>query len=214
MIKISTSILSINDNLIKNIEKLNDTTTDFIHYDIMDGKFVSNTSFDFEQINEINKVITKPIDVHLMVENPENHIKFYSNLKPSYLTVHYEIDNLEKHINLIKSKDIKVGVSIKPNTNVDDILHLLDKIDLVLVMSVEPGMGGQKFINSSVDKIKMLKKYIVQNNLNTIIEVDGGINNITSKECINAGADILVCGSYITNSDNYQKKIDEIKKEL
>lgn len=214
MVKISTSILSINDNLIENIKKLNETTTDFIHYDIMDGKFVSNVSFSFEQIEKINKIVTKPIDVHLMVENPDEYIEFYSKLNPSYLTIHYEIDNLEKHIDSIKSKNIKVGVSIKPNTNVDEIIYLLDKIDLILVMSVEPGKGGQKFINNSVDKIKTLKNYIIKNNLNTVIEVDGGINDITSEYCIKSGVDILVSGSYITNSDNFQEKIDEIKKEL
>lgn len=214
MVKISTSILSINDDLINNVKKLNNTTTDFIHYDIMDGKFVSNESFSFEQIEEINKVINKPIDVHLMVEEPIEYIKFYSKLKPSYLTIHYEIADLEKNIDLIKSYNIKVGVSIKPNTKVSEVLPLLHKVDLILVMSVEPGKGGQKFIDEATDKIKQLKNYIVTNNLNAVIEVDGGINNITAKECIKAGVDILVSGSYITNSEDYQEKINEIKKEL
>ena len=214
MVKISTSILSINDDLINNIKKLNNTTTDFIHYDIMDGKFVSNKSFSFEQIEEINKVVTKPIDVHLMVEEPREYIEFYSKLKPNYLTIHYEIADLEKYIDLIKSYNIKVGVSIKPNTKVNKVLPLLHKVDLILVMSVEPGMGGQKFIDEATDKIKQIKNYIVTNNLNTVIEVDGGINNITSKKCIKAGVDILVSGSYITNNEDYQEKINELKKEL
>ena len=214
MVKISTSILSIENDLISSVKKLNKTTTDFIHYDIMDGKFVSNTSFSFEEIKAINDYITKPIDVHLMVEKPDDYIEFYGKLNPYYLTIHYEIDNLEKYIDLIKSKNIKVGVSIKPNTDVSKILTLLDKIDLILVMSVEPGKGGQEFLPYSVDKIRILKEYITNHNLNTVIEVDGGINEVSAVECIKVGADILVSGSYITNSDNYQERIDEIKKEV
>ena len=134
MVKISTSILSIKNDLISSVKKLNKTTTDFIHYDIMDGKFVSNTSFSFEEIKEINNYVTKPIDVHLMVEKPDDYIEFYSKLNPYYLTIHYEINNLEKYIDLIKSKNIKVGVSIKPNTNVGevDILTILFTIFIKL----------------------------------------------------------------------------------
>ncbi len=212
MVKISTSILSIKDNIIEKIKILNTTNTDYIHYDIMDGSFVSNTSFSFEEIKELNKYVTKPLDIHLMVQDPKSYIHFYKSMNPEYITIHYEIDNLEANIKLIKNNNIKVGVSIKPNTDIEKIYKLLDKIDLVLIMSVEPGFGGQTFIENSLDKIKKLKEYINNHNLNTVIEVDGGINDITAKSCIRMGVDILVSGSYITNSDNYQDKIELLKK--
>ncbi len=211
MVKVSTSILSIKDNLIDNIKKLNNTDTDFIHYDIMDGNFVPNKAFSFANIESINKYVTKPLDVHLMVCNPEEYINFYKNLNPMYITIHYEINNYQKYINMIKENNIKVGISIKPNTPVEVLYEILDKIDLVLIMSVEPGKGGQKFIDDSLNKIQKLRKYIDSNNLTTVIEVDGGINDITSKQCIDNGADILVSGSYITNSENYQEQIDKLR---
>lgn len=211
MVKVSTSILSIKDNLIDNIKKLNETDTDFIHYDIMDGNFVTNNSFSFEDIDSINNFITKPLDVHLMVSDPTKYIEFFRDLNPDFITIHYEIDNYSKYINIIKENNIKVGISIKPNTSVEVLYNILDKIDLVLIMSVEPGMGGQKFIDESLVKIQKLRKYIDDNNLNTVIEVDGGINDITSKKCIDSGVDILVSGSYITNSDNYQEQIIKLR---
>ena len=211
MVRVSTSILSIKDNLIDNIKKLNETDTDFIHYDIMDGNFVTNTSFSFEDINIINKYVTKPLDVHLMVSNPDKYIAFYKNLNPEYITIHYEIDNYQKYIDMLKELNIKVGVSIKPNTPVEVLYNILDKVDLVLIMSVEPGKGGQKFIDESLDKIQKLRKYIDDNNFKTVIEVDGGINDITSKMCTYSGVDILVSGSYITNSNNYQEQINKLR---
>lgn len=212
MVKISTSILSIKDNLIDNIRKLNNTNTDYIHYDIMDGKFVPNNSFSFETISNIDKYITKPKDVHFMVKNPKEYIEFFSKLNPEFITIHYEIENVIENINYIKEKNIKVGISIKPNTNIEEILYLLDKVDLVLIMSVEPGFGGQEFIMSSLEKINKLKQYITLNNLNTLISIDGGINDITSSMCINNGIDILVSGSFITNSTNYQGQINKLRK--
>lgn len=211
MIKISTSILSIKDDILKKIKLLNNTDTDFIHYDIMDGKFVSNISFSFTEIEKINKYVTKPLDVHLMVENPTNYIEYYKTLKPNYITIHYEINNYIKYIEYIKSLNIKVGLSIKPQTKIEDIFNILDRLDLVLIMSVEPGIGGQEFIDTTIDKINKLNKYIQTNKLKTLIEVDGGINDITSKKCIKAGANILVSGSYITNSNDYQKQIDTLR---
>ena len=211
MVKVSTSILSIKNNLIDNIKKVNETDTDFIHYDIMDGNFVTNTSFSFDEIDSINKYVSKPLDVHLMVSDPEEYIKFYKNLYPEYITIHYEIDNYQKYINMIKENNIKAGLSIKPSTSVEVLYDILDKIDLVLIMSVEPGKGGQKFIDDSLVKIQKLRKYIDDNKLNTVIEVDGGINDITSKKCINSGVDILVSGSYITNYENYQEQINKLR---
>jgi len=211
MVKVSTSILSIKNNLIDNIKKVNETDTDFIHYDVMDGKFVPDIAFSFDSIGTINKYVTKPLDVHLMVSNPKDYINFYKSLNPEYITIHYEIDDCQQYIDIIKENNIKVGISIKPNTKVEVLYDILDKIDLVLIMSVEPGKGGQQFIDNSLIKIQKLRKYINDNNLNTLIEVDGGINDITSKKCIDSGVDILVSGSYITNSENYQEQINKLR---
>lgn len=211
MVQISTSILSITDNFIDNVKKLSKTSTDYIHLDIMDGKFVPNKSFSYEEMLEVKSNITKPLDVHLMVSNPIDYIHNYKNLNPEYITIHYEIDDYLKYIGLIKKLNIKTGISIKPNTNVEDIFNILEKVDLVLIMSVEPGAGGQKFIDSSIDKITKLKNFINKNNLDVKIEVDGGVNNITSKLCVEAGADILVSGSYITNSENFEEQIEKLR---
>jgi len=212
MVKVSTSLLSVNkDILIDSIKNLNETNTDFIHYDVMDGQFVNNTFFPNDEINIINKYVEKPLDVHLMVNDPTEYINFYKNLNPTYITIHYEIENYRKYINMIKENNIKVGISIKPNTPIEELYEILDEIDLVLIMSVEPGKGGQTFNEDSLIKIKKLRKYIDVNQLNTVIEVDGGINDITSKQCVSSGADILVCGSYITNSDDYQEQINKLR---
>ncbi|MBE6152974.1 MAG: ribulose-phosphate 3-epimerase [Firmicutes bacterium] len=212
MVKVSTSLLSVNkDILIDSIKNLNETNTDFIHYDVMDGQFVNNTFFPNDEINIINKYVEKPLDVHLMVNDPTEYINFYKNLNPTYITIHYEIENYRKYINMIKENNIKVGISIKPNTLIEELYEILDEIDLVLIMSVEPGKGGQTFNEDSLIKIKKLRKYIDVNQLNTVIEVDGGINDITSKQCVSSGADILVCGSYITNSDDYQEQINKLR---
>jgi len=212
MVKVSTSLLSVNkDILIDSIKNLNETNTDFIHYDVMDGQFVNNTFFPNDEINIINKYVEKPLDVHLMVNDPTEYINFYKNLNPTYITIHYEIENYRKYINMIKENNIKVGISIKPNTLIEELYEILDEIDLVLIMSVEPGKGGQLFNEDSLIKIKKLRKYIDVNQLNTVIEVDGGINDITSKQCVSSGADILVCGSYITNSDDYQEQINKLR---
>lgn len=212
MVKISTSILSIRENLIKNIQKLNNTTTDFIHLDIMDGKFVPNKTFMFDTIKDIYNNTSKILDVHLMVENPLDYINEYKNINPEYITIHYEVPNYKECIKEIKNNNIKAGISIKPNTKVEDIFDILDEVDLVLIMCVEPGYGGQKFINFSIDKIKTLKKYILDHKLNVLIEVDGGINDQNARICVESGADILVSGSFITNNDNYQEQIYKLKK--
>ncbi|MBQ9854194.1 MAG: ribulose-phosphate 3-epimerase [Bacilli bacterium] len=211
MAQISTSILSIKDNFIDNIKKIDNTSTDYIHLDIMDGNFVPNKSFSYEEMLSVKKNTTKPLDVHLMVSNPEPYINNYKNLNPEYITIHYEIEDYLKYINIIKDLNIKAGISVKPNTNIEEIFDVLHKLDLVLIMSVEPGLGGQKFIESSIDKIKKLKSYIDKNNLDIKIEVDGGINDITSILCIDAGCDILVSGSYITNNENYEEQIKKLR---
>ena len=211
MVKVSTSILSIKENLLDNIKKINNTTSDFIHLDIMDGIFVNNKTYTFDEIEEIYKITNKPLDVHLMVQEPLKYIEEYKKINPSYITVHYEVPNYIDCIREIKKNNIKAGISIKPNTKVQDIFNILNEVDLVLIMSVEPGFGGQEFISNSINKINELKKYIDENNLDVLIEVDGGINNETSKKCVDAGIDILVSGSFITNSDDYQVQIDKLK---
>ena len=204
MIKVSTSILTCN-NRIQATEKLNKTNTDYIHIDYMDGIFVDNKEFTIEEIKTLSKISTKKLDIHIMAENPEPIIQKLKGLNIEYITIHYEINKpLDKIINLIHNQGYKCGISIKPKTNPKNIIEYLKKIDLVLIMSVEPGKGGQKFIPDVLNKIKELK----QNNL--IIEIDGGINDTNIEELKNI-VDIVVVGSYITNSSDYNKQINNLK---
>lgn len=211
--KVSTSILSIKSNLSDNIKILDKSGTDYIHLDIMDGNFVTNKTWDYSDIKDILKDISTPIDVHLMVSNLDYYIDNFSKLNPNNITFHLEVtDNINKYINLIREKNIKVGLAIKPNTDINLIIPYLEYLDLVLVMSVEPGAGGQKFIDSSCDRIKLLKEIKELYGYNYIIEVDGGINADTVKLVADSGVDLVVSGSYITNSDNYKERIDTLKK--
>lgn len=204
MIKVSTSILTCN-NRIQATEELNKTNTDYIHIDYMDGIFVDNKEFTIEEIKTLSKISTKKLDIHIMAENPEPIIQELKDLNIEYITIHYEINKpLDKIINLIHNQGYKCGISIKPKTNPKNIIEYLKKIDLVLIMSVEPGKGGQKFIPDVLNKIKELK----QNNL--IIEIDGGINDTNIEELKNI-VDIVVVGSYITNSSDYNKQINNLK---
>lgn len=206
MIKISTSILA-SENRIKSIQELNNTNTDYIHIDTMDGLFVPNTQMNTNEILELESISQKKFDVHLMVNNPEEYIEQLQNKKIEYITIHIEIDkDLNKIINKIKSYGYKVGLSIKPNTNTKEVIPYLNEIDLVLIMSVEPGFGGQKFITNSINKAKEIKNL----NKNIIIEMDGGINN-TNINQIKQYVDIAVVGSYITNSNDYNQAINYLK---
>jgi len=209
--KLSASFLSIKNNIKENILKLDKTTIDYLHLDIMDGEFVSNKTWSFEEINDLLKNTTKPYDVHLMVSDIYKYIEDYKKINPVYITFHYEAtkDCLEI-INYLKKHNIKAGMSIKPQTPISDIIPYLPHLDLILVMSVEPGAGGQDFIMSSIEKIKTLYQLRKDNNYHYVIEVDGGINAQTIKYC--KMADIVVVGSYITNSDDYQSRIDELNK--
>lgn len=204
MIKVSTSILTCN-NRIQATEELNKTNTDYIHIDYTDGIFVDNKEFTIEEIKTLSKISTKKLDIHIMAENPEPIIQELKDLNIEYITIHYEINKpLDKIINLIHNQGYKCGISIKPKTDPKNIIEYLEKIDLVLIMSVEPGKGGQKFIPDVLNKIKELK----QNNL--IIEIDGGINDTNIEELKNI-VDIVVVGSYITNSSDYNKQINNLK---
>lgn len=208
--KVSTSILSAKD-IKKCLSELNETKTDFIHLDIMDGKFVFNETWHMDDLVPYLDNNTKPLDVHLMVEDIINYINEFSFLNPKYITFHYEAtDEVKYIIEYIKKMGIGVGISIKPETDIDVLYPYLKYIDLVLVMSVEPGAGGQKFIESSVSKINALKEYKNKNKLNYIISVDGGINDETVK-CV-CNADMVVAGSFITSGD-YNERIELLQKD-
>lgn len=207
MLKISTSILS-SDNRQASIEKLNQTNTDYIHIDVMDGLFVPNTQFKIDEINSLIAKSKKKIDIHLMVEDPEYYLNnLLHNDNIEYITIHIEIaKNISYLINKIKSSGYKVGLSIKPKTDISLLDSYIKDIDLLLIMSVEPGFGGQLFIDNTATKIKEIKN----KRQDLIIEVDGGINNITVNK-IKDTANIAVVGSYIINSKNYQEAINNLK---
>ena len=207
--KVSTSILSVKDNLKEAIDNLNNTSTDYIHLDIMDGVFVENTTWTADTLRSVLINNTKPLDVHLMVRDVKSYVDSFATLNPEYITFHYEaIDDIDSMINYIKSLGIKVGISIKPNTKIEEIYNYLPKVDLVLVMSVNPGMGGQEFILGTQIKVNGLKEYKLNNNLEYLISVDGGINGDTVKLIRNA--DIAVSGSFITKN-NYEESINKLK---
>ena len=206
MIKISPSILASN-NRIESVKKLNNTNADYLHIDCMDGLFVPNTQMPINEIIELEKHSTLPLDVHLMVANPEEYINKLANKNIEYITIHIEIDkDINYLINKIKSLGYKVGISIKPNTPVNSLLPYLNKIDLVLIMSVEPGFGGQQFMPSSLDKAKALREL----SPHTILEIDGGIKD-TNIEEVKKYLDIAVVGSYITNNEDYNQAINNLK---
>ena len=204
--ELAVSILGIKENLKEKIDELNKTKTSFLHIDIMDGKFVPNIHDNFVELEKSLKDNKKRIDVHLMVEDVERYVNIYKNIHPEYITFHYEIsDSIHRIINIIKGNNIKVGLAIKPNTDISALLSYMDKLDLILVMSVEPGKGGQKYLLKSTDKINELRK---KYHYNFKIEVDGGINNETISNV--QKADMVVVGSYITNSSNYEERINTI----
>ena len=205
---ISVSILSVKNDYKKAVERINNTDCEYLHLDIMDNTFTSSSSFTYEESKEINKINNKKLDIHLMSNNIDEVLDDYIKLKPDIISFHYEaVENPEKYIKKIKKNNIMVGLAINPDTLVSEIYEYLDKIDVVLVMSVVPGKGGQKFIDSTIDKLKSL--YKLKNNYNFLIEIDGGINNKVINN-VKEYADIIVSGSFITNSNNYQEKINEL----
>lgn len=210
MVKIAGSFLKIQNDFEK-VEVL-DNVCDLVHFDVMDGKFTERPTLPIDKMKNVISKLKKPLDVHLMVCDLKKYIDEIKNLKPCYITFHLEAcDNISDIINYIHDKKIKVGIAINLETQVDEIYPYLKDIDMVLVMSVKAGAGGQSFINIT-DKINKLIKYREENNLNYLIEVDGGINDSTIK--IVKQADIIVVGSFITNSDNFQRQMYKLKKSL
>ena len=207
--KVSVSFLS-SKNIPRDLRLLNDTDVDYIHVDIMDGKFVENKTMPFREMRHISDYTSKRLDVHLMVEDPSNYIPLYAELNTEYIVFHVEVDeDIEKNLKLIKDYSIKCGLSICPETKVSSLIPYLPYLDQILVMSVVPGKGGQSFIEESEEKIKEVRKLIESYNLDIVINVDGGINNKTKDKC--SESDILTSGSYVINSDNFQEKISSLR---
>ncbi len=217
--EVSTSILSAKkDEIIKTIYNLEISKTDYFHIDVMDGEFVEDNTNDrmLEYCEYLSAVTNVPLDVHLMVKDVKNYIDSYSVFNPNIITFHYEACKDENEIleiiNYIKSKGIKAGISIKPNTSEEEIYKYLKYVHMVLVMTVEPGKGGQKLIESTLEKIKNIKSYCESNNMDIDIEADGGINTENAYMLKEAGTSIIVSGSAIINSDNYKETIKKIKE--
>lgn len=208
---ISPSILNCNFlNLEKELKKIK--TADLIHLDIMDGHFVPNISFGMDISKQISNFPNIFFDIHLMISDPIKYIDKFIFKNTKYITIHSEIKNYKEVITYLKSKNVKVGISLNPNTPLDNILDILDKIDLVLVMSVEPGFGGQKFIEETHKKVSMLNDIRKNKNLNFLIEVDGGINFKIAKKLKLNGADSVVVGSFLFKQKNIKRAIDLFKK--
>lgn len=196
--KVNVSILSNDLKPIDIIKKLDNSKCDRVHIDIMDGKFVKNKTWTFSEIKKLTSYSQLPLDVHLMVEKPEKYIEDYALLNTNDIIFHYEaVKDIKSMINLIKSYGLKVGIAVNPDTNVELLFPYLNKIDIVLIMSVYPGESGQSFIENSLEKIKSLKEEIIKQEVKTLIEVDGGINDETAVLCKEAGVDILVSASFI-----------------
>ena len=219
MVEISTSVLSINkENAIKTLYELEVAKTDYFHIDVMDGNFVENNTNNtmLEYCEYLNSITNIPLDIHLMVTDVEEYIKQYLVFEPNIITFHIEaaknIDEAKKWINLIKGNNCKVGVSIKPNTNIEEVYDVLPYIHNVLVMTVEPGKGGQELIPKTIEKIKMLKQYVNENKLEVDIAADGGINLENVQKLTTAGCNIIVAGVSVTSSGNYKETIQKLKE--
>ena len=212
---IAPSILAADfGNLQRDIEMVNNSEADWIHVDIMDGVFVPNISFGMPVLKVIAKHSTKLVDVHLMIVDPDRYIKTFADLGSEVLTVHYEACNhLHRTLQAIKANGMKAGVSLNPHTNINVLEDTIQDIDLVLIMSVNPGFGGQSFIENTYTKVKQLKELIVKKGASTIIEIDGGVTDQNAKKLVEAGADVLVAGSFVFKSKNPKETIKSLKNK-
>lgn len=213
MIKIAPSLLSADfANLKEEIMKIEAGGADYLHLDVMDGKFVPNITFGPPVIKKLRTITNLPFDVHLMIENPERYIKDFVDAGADIITIHQEATtHLHRTIQEIKSYGIKAGVSLNPATSLDTLEYILEDLDLVLIMTVNPGFGGQSFIKSMEGKIKSLRKIIDERNLDIILEVDGGIKLSNAVEVYNYGVDLLVAGSEIFHAENVETRTREFK---
>lgn len=213
MLELSPSLLSADfTNLKSDIEILDKSEVKYLHLDVMDGMFVPNISFGPMIIKQLRPLTNMVFDVHLMIEDPDRYVQSFKDAGADILTVHYEAcKHLHRTISYIKSLGMKAGVSLNPATNIDVLDYVLEDLDLVLVMSVNPGFGGQSFIPSALDKIKNLKEKIKERNLNVIVEVDGGVKTTNVKDVVEAGADLIVSGSDVfADKENRIKAYNDI----
>ena len=202
-------------NLQRDIEMINNSDADWFHIDIMDGVFVPNISFGMPVLRDIAKHATKTIDVHLMIVDPDRYISTFKNLGADILTVHYEAcTHLHRTLQAIKAQGMKAGVALNPHTSISLLEDTIQDIDLVCLMSVNPGFGGQSFIENTYDKVVALKELITQKGASTIIEIDGGVTSKNAKQLADAGADVLVAGSYVFKSEDPTKTITDLKALL
>jgi len=211
--KVAVSILKIYGSIKTTIEKINVSSADYLHIDLMDGKFIKEKSkYLPSELNKIMKYVKKPLDVHLMAMNPLKYLDYFASLNTEYFTFHYEVvKDIESTVASIKEVGLKPGLSINPRTKVKEIKPYLEYFDQILIMSVKPGMGGQEFIEKSLKKLEELNKIKNENNLDFIINIDGSINGETIGSVKNAGADMVVSGSYICNSEDYEERINNLK---
>ena len=211
---VSPSLLSADFlHLSKDIEMVNRSQADWFHLDIMDGVFGPNISYGLPVVSQIKKMTTKPLDVHLMIVQPERYVEAFHKAGADILTVHYEAcTHLHRTIQQIKAQGMKAGVSLNPHTPVSLLEDVIEDIDVVLLMSVNPGFGGQSFIEQTINKVDKLKKLIMESNSHTLIEIDGGVNFETGKRLVNAGADALVAGSFVFNSPDPEANIKGLKE--
>ncbi|MHA6279699.1 ribulose-phosphate 3-epimerase [Salinimicrobium sp. CAU 1759] len=199
-------------NLQRDLEMINKSEADWFHIDIMDGVFVPNISYGMPVLEAINRHAKKTIDVHLMIVDPDRYIKEFAALGANNLSVHYEAcTHLHRTLQAIKAEGMKAGVAINPHTSVDLLEDVIKDIDLVCLMSVNPGFGGQSFIENTFQKVKKLKEIIERNSASTLIEVDGGVTDKNSAQLVEAGADVLVAGSFVFKADNPTQTIKELK---
>jgi ribulose-phosphate 3-epimerase len=212
--KIAPSVLAADfANIQRDVEMINKSEADWFHIDIMDGVFVPNISFGFPVLKAIKKYASKPLDVHLMIVGPDKYIPIFKESGADILTVHYEAcPHLHRTIQAIKDNGMKAGVALNPHTPVNLLKDLLKDIDLVCIMSVNPGFGGQKFIRNTFNKIKELKELIKEVDSDTVIEIDGGVGTGNAKLLVDCGADVLVAGSSVFKAENPIKTITQLKK--